>query len=276
MSNTDPGAAAAASATDPAAEADRQQAGRNRSAETRERFANEVVSYGDADRQKFEIFYPNGEPKGPSLVFLHGGGFRVGDPLSVAYHGRYYLEAGAIYASLGYRLLPDDDDLRIEDICDDVEAGLRALAAKVAEHGGDPEQIYLSGHSAGAIAAAYVALRPSDAISPDLIKGVVLISGMYDFDRRGPERYDQGSPRHVPNLFEHIAHVPGHTILVGGDADFPDVLPDAERLAGVLRERGGSVESFVEPGADHFQANNSFVAASGPVHDATITMMKLG
>lgn len=245
----------------------------NLSRPTMDRFGHELgVQFGSHPRQRMDLFFPEGQAKGPTLVFLHGGGFRVGDPSSVSYHGYHYLEAGAIFASLGYRLLPD---AKVEDAADDVEAGLTALASRVAAHGGDPEQIYLSGHSAGAILAAHVGLRPSPAIPADLVKGLVLISGMYRMENSDPERYNLDSARHVPNLVDHIAHVPGHTIIVGGDKDFPAVLPDAEALAEALRARGGSVESFVEPDADHFQANRSFVAASGPVHDATITMMKL-
>lgn len=251
----------------------RRREGLRQSQETKDRFPHELgVSFGSHPRQRMDLFFPDGEAKGPTLVFLHGGGFRAGDPGSVSYHGYHYLEAGAIFAAIGYRLLPD---ARVEEACDDVEAGLTALAARVADHGGDPEQIYLSGHSAGAQLAAWVGFRPSSAIPADLIKGLVLISGMYHLENADPERYDLQSPRHVPNLIDHIAHVPDHTIVVSGDRDFPVCLPDATAVTEALRARGASVEMFVEPDADHFAANRSFVAASGPVHDATMTMMKL-
>ncbi|MBO0748249.1 MAG: alpha/beta hydrolase, partial [Acidimicrobiaceae bacterium] len=234
------------------------------SQQTKDRFPHDLgVQFGSHPRQRMDLFFPEGEAKGPTLVFLHGGGFRGGDPASVSYHGYHYLEAGAIFAAIGYRLLPD---AKVEDAADDIEAGLVALAGRVAEHGGDPEQIYLSGHSAGAILAASVGLRPSPAIPADLVKGLVLISGMYRAENSDPERYNLGSPRHVPNLIDHIARVPGHTIVVAGDQDFPACLPDANALAEVLRARGGNVETFVEPDADHFAANRSFIAASGPVH----------
>ncbi|MCL2393537.1 MAG: alpha/beta hydrolase [Acidimicrobiaceae bacterium] len=250
----------------------RRAEGVKMSQETKDRFAHEDVPFGSHPRQRMDLFFPEGEAKGPTLVFLHGGGFRAGDPGSVSYHGYHYLESGAIFAAMGYRLLPD---AKVEDAADDIEAGLTALAERVADHGGDPEQIYLSGHSAGAILAASVGLRPSSAIPADLVKGLVLISGMYQAENSDPERYNPGSARHVSRLIDHVEHIPGHTIVVAGDHDFPACLPDATALTELLRARGGSVEMFVEPDADHFAANRSFVAASGPVHDATITMMKL-
>jgi arylformamidase len=251
----------------------RRRHGQEATRGTREAFAHELgVSFGDHPRQRMDLYFPDGEVKGPTLVFLHGGGFRGGDPGSVGHYGQPYLEAGAIYAAIGYRLLPDT---RIEGSCDDVEAGLLALVEEVEDHGGDPAQIYLTGHSAGAVLAAHVGLRPSPAIPADLVKGLVLISGMYHFEHGDQDRYDLESPRHVPNLVDHIAHVPGHTILVGGDADFPNVLPDADALGQALRTQGGSVESFVEPNADHFAANRSFISGSGPVFEATRVMLKI-
>jgi acetyl esterase/lipase len=261
--------------TPPATEAieARRREGRQATRRTQDAFAHELgVSFGDHPRQRMDLYFPDGEAKGPTLVFLHGGGFRGGDPGSVGHYGHHYLEAGVIYAAIGYRLLPD---ARLEGSCDDVEAGLLALAGLVADHGGDPAQIYLSGHSAGAVLAAHVGLRPSPAVPADLVKGLVLSSGMYHFENRDQDRYDLESPRHVPNLVDYIAHVPGHTILVAGDADFPAVLPDATALGDALRARGGSVESFVEPGADHFAAVRGFAAGTGPVFEATKVMMKL-
>jgi acetyl esterase/lipase len=258
---------------DAAAVEARRREGQAATRRSQETFTHELnVSFGEHPRQHLDLYLPDGEAKGPVLVFVHGGGFRGGDPGSVGHYGHHYLEAGVIYAAIGYRFLPD---ARMEDSADDVEAGLVALTDLVADHGGDPSQIYLSGHSAGAVLAAHVGLRPSPAIPADLVKGLALISGMYHFEHGDQDRYDLESPRHVTNLVNHIAHVPGHTILVGGDADFPSVFPDAAALGDALRAQGGGVESFVEPGADHFAANRSFISGAGPVFGATVNMMKL-
>jgi arylformamidase len=248
-----------------------RQAGEKAAVETQATFAHELgVPFGDHPRQVTDFYYPNVEPSGPVLVFIHGGGFTGGTPRSVGHYGRHFLDAGVIYAAVSYRVLPET---QVEGSADDVEAGLQALVERVTEHGGDPGQIYLGGHSAGATLAAYVGLRPT--LPDDFLKGLLLISGSYRFEGRDQSRYDLESPRHVPNLVDHIAHVPGHTIVVGGDADFPNVLPDAAALADALRARGGSVESFVEPNADHFDANRSIITGSGPVYEATRVMLKI-
>jgi arylformamidase len=248
-----------------------RQAGEKAASETQARFTHELgMPFGEHPRQAMDLYYPNVAPQGPVLVFLHGGAFQGGTPRSVGHYGRHFLDAGVIYAAISYRVLPET---RIEGSCDDVEAGLQALVGHVTDHGGDPGQIYLGGHSAGATLAAYVGLQPR--LPDDFLKGLLLISGSYRFEGRDQSRYDLESPRHVPNLVDHIAHVPGHTIVVGGDADFPNVLPDAAALAEALRARGGSVESFIEPNADHFDANRSIITGAGPVFEATKVMLKI-
>jgi arylformamidase len=261
---------------DPVVEARRAQQ-RSMTDALRADFRHELgVPFGPHPRQVLDIYYPSTlTTAAPLLVFLHGGGFRAGAPSFNGYHGRPYLEAGSIYVAMGYRLVPD---LRFPDTCEDVELGLAWLNEHIAQRGGDPRRIYLSGHSAGAILAASVGLGARPAGSPlprDLVKGLVLISGMYDFATRPQETMNTASPRYVANLSDAIDYLPEHTVLVAGDNDLPACLPDARALHAALEARGGSAELFVEPNADHFAANRSFIVSDGEVAQAVKRMMRL-
>jgi arylformamidase len=266
------GPEAGRSAADPAELEARRAQARALNDAVQHDFPHEHASYGAHERQSLDLYLPEVAPAGPVLAFLYGGGFRGGDTASVAYHGRPYLEGGALFACLGYRLAPDT---RFPDCAEDVELGLQWLYDHVAEHGGDPDRIYLSGHSAGAMLAAQVTLRPRRQSPADIVKGAVLISGMYDFTGHPEDIVNRSSEDYVPVLTDAIERVPDHTVIVAGDQDFPQCLPAAEAMQEALRSRGGSVERFVEPNADHFQANRSFVAAGGEVFEATRRMMKL-
>lgn len=260
-------------AFDPKEAEARQAEARALTEATRAEYAHELhISYGDHPRQVLDLYLPRGPRAVPTLVFLHGGAFRVGEPGSVGYHGRPYLGAGAIFASMGYRLAPD---ARFPDSCDDVEAGLEWLWANVAERGGDPDRIYLSGHSAGAMLAASVGLRPRKQAMPDLVKGLVLISGMYDFTDQPSDIVNQQSPRYVARLTEAVERVPDHTIVVAGEKDFPPAVSGAHAMLEALQAKGASAELFIEPGADHFRANQSFIVEGGAVFSSTKQMMKL-
>ncbi len=245
----------------------------HRTASVRAAYPNVLgIPYGPAPRQTFDLYLPGREPTGPTIVFLHGGGFRVGEPGTVGGHGLPYLQAGAIFVAMGYRLTPD---ARFPESAADVERGLVAVRDKIGSSGGDHERIYLSGHSAGAMLAAQVGMRPSPDLDPNLVKGLVLISGMYDFSQQPEEIVDRSSTRYVPDLCTGIERLPHHTITVAGERDFPSAQLDAVRMAEAIDARGGSVQHFVEPGADHFAANRSFVTAGAPVAEATKAMMGL-
>jgi arylformamidase len=253
---------------DPALEARRAEQ-RARTESLRAEFRHELnLAYGPYPAQVLDIYYPNthATPTAtPTLVFLHGGGFRRGAPGFNAYHGRPYLERGAVFVSMGYRLAPD---ARFPDSLEDVELGLSWLAARRL----DANRIYLSGHSAGAVLAAWLGLRGSSTPAP---AGLVLISGMYDLSRHSEEIMNRASPRFVPRLYEAIERTPANTVIVAGDNDLPSVLPDARALREALQARGASVVFHVEPQADHFEANRSFITPGAQVSESVCRMMSL-
>jgi|SRR5579864_309086 len=225
------------------------------------------VAYGDHPLQVLDLYSPATPVTGaPVLVWLHGGGFRRGAPAVDGYNGRPYLERGALFASMGYRLAPE---VRFPDSCDDVELGLRWLVEHVRNRGGDPEKIFLAGHSAGAMLAAAVGFHL------DLVKGLVLISGFYDVSDHPDEIVNRASSRYHARQIDAIERLPGHTILIVGDDDLPAAMPSALELQEAIRARGGFVTLFVEPYANHYAANRGFHTRSTQVSNAVARMLSL-
>lgn len=229
------------------------------------------IRYGTTPKQVFDCYLPNGEPKGPVMVFLHGGGFRLGTPGPVAYYGRPILERGGIFVSLGYRLAPQ---LRFPDTTEDAELGLAEVVRFTADLVGETGTVFLSGHSAGAALAAFTALRPQTREAAAL-SGLVLVSGMYDFTRHGEDVGNPGSPRYVAVLTDAIECVPPSTIVVAGDHDLPAVMPAADAMLAALRARGGRAAFFLEENANHFEAIRGFATPGDPVAEAVCSMMEL-
>jgi acetyl esterase/lipase len=106
------------------------------------------------------------EDLAPGLLWIHGGGFVLGDidgdlPSAV----RIAEEAGAVVASVGYRLAPEHP---YPAAVDDCYTALRWLAGQAGELGIDPERIAVGGISAGAGLAAALALAARDRGGPPL------------------------------------------------------------------------------------------------------------
>jgi triacylglycerol lipase len=140
------------------------------------------LAYGPDERHRLDIFRRPETTGAPVLVFVHGGGFVRGDkrtPGSPFYDniGGFAANAGLVGVNITYRLAPAH---RWPAGPDDMQAAIDWLRGHVAEHGGDPERIYLMGQSAGAVhVASYVAFREPR------IAGALLISCLYDIASAG-------------------------------------------------------------------------------------------
>jgi acetyl esterase/lipase len=143
-------------------------------------------AYGPHPRNRLDL-YREGESGGlrPVLLFVHGGGFLVGDKggdgngnggWANAHLGRWAAVNGMLGAVMNYRLAPDET---WPAGAEDVAAAVEWLQEHAAEHGGDPERIVLLGTSAGSVhIAGFLKLRSDHA---GMVRAAVLLSGLYGF-----------------------------------------------------------------------------------------------
>ncbi|MDE3074800.1 MAG: alpha/beta hydrolase [Chloroflexota bacterium] len=235
------------------------------------------IAFGANSRQLLDIYYPkNAIGIAPVHVFLHGGGFRQGSQTTVGYMGEALVKHGAIFVAMSYRLLPD---VLFPDMVVDVELGLGWVYQNIAARGGDPNRLYLSGHSAGATLAALAGLRNGwtgeRGLPSNVIKGLVLISGMYDYSERPSETVNRRSKRYVSNLVQAIDYLPERTIIAAAENDLARVMPDSKALFEELQGRGAAADFVTVAGVDHFYAGHSLAEASGEIFQRTKQMMRL-
>lgn len=139
-------------------------------------------TYGPDPRHRLDLHLPAepGEPR-PVLLFVHGGGFVGGDKHTPGmphydHIGRWAVDNGLLGVTMTYRLAPAH---QWPAGADDVAAAVAWVRANIAEHGGDPNRIVLSGHSAG---ATHVACYLARNQRPAGIVGAALLSGIYDLE----------------------------------------------------------------------------------------------
>jgi acetyl esterase/lipase len=155
----------------------------------------------DDPKHRLDLFLPAGEGW-PTVVFVHGGGWTAGDKGLVVSGGDVYGNFGRFLASHGigaavisYRLQPA---VTWREQVADVAHAAAWVYAHVGEHGGDPEALFLSGHSAGAQLSTYVALAPEPleavGLSPEALCGAIPVSGA-GYDLADEETYEMGAER---------------------------------------------------------------------------------
>lgn len=138
------------------------------------------------DKHRLDLFLPQHPAKGfPMLVFIHGGGWHWGDRKAridvYGDIGRSWARGGVGVAVISYRL---GDDYPIEVQLSDVAAAIAWTWRHTGNYKGDPERFFVCGHSAGAHMAAMAALDPrwlaGQGLTPDILHGAILWSGLYD------------------------------------------------------------------------------------------------
>jgi acetyl esterase/lipase len=118
------------------------------------------------------------------VLFVHGGGWSLGDKSDLAWLGEQLARQGVLVAVPNYRLSPA---VQHPTHVRDVAQAVAWLSRQGASYGGDPRHLYLAGHSAGAHLASLVALDPTYLAAVGLnagaLRGVIGISGAgYDLD----------------------------------------------------------------------------------------------
>jgi acetyl esterase/lipase len=107
----------------------------------------------------------------PVVVWVHGGGWRVGDKAQGQDDKiRLFGDLGATYVSVNYRLTDDDaaEPVRYPVHEEDVAAAVAWVHDHIARYGGDPDRIAVLGHSAGAQLVALLATDPRFLARHDL------------------------------------------------------------------------------------------------------------
>jgi triacylglycerol lipase len=141
------------------------------------------VSYGPDERHRLDLFVQDGTANAPVFVFLHGGGFVMGDKHTegspfYSNVGDFAARQGWVGVTVTYRLAPAH---KFPAGPEDVAAVVAWLRDNIADSGGDPAKIVLSGQSAGAAhLASYVAHRQFHVAERGGIAGAVFMSGIYD------------------------------------------------------------------------------------------------
>lgn len=135
---------------------------------------------------RLDIYLPEGPGPFPALLYLHGGGWKMGSKAAAASHAASWCAMGLVVVAVDYRLA---QAAPAPAALEDAAAALDWLREHGAEHGIDAERLLIGGHSAGAtlaLALAYSGRCP--------IKGVVAWSAHADLAAYHADRVATGDP----------------------------------------------------------------------------------
>lgn len=219
--------------------------------------AERGIAFGGDARQRLDV-YPGGPREGaaPVVVFIYGGGWDNGRRQDYSFAGRALAAQGYLTIVPDYRLVPQ---VHFPSFLEDCAAAVAWAQANAARLGGDPQQIYLIGHSAGAYNAAMIALDPrylrAAGADPGAIKGVVGLAGPYDFLPFDPgaaqNAFGQAPDPAQTQPINFVRPDAPPMLLLHGQEDKVVRIRNATSLGEKLNAIGAKAEVKIYPGADH-------------------------
>lgn len=217
----------------------------------------EGIAYGADPRQKLDVYVPSHPvANAPVVVFFYGGSWNSGSRSDYGFVGEALASRGIVAVLADYRLYPQVRyPLFLED-------GAKAVAwthEHIRQFSGNPQRLYLMGHSSGAYNAAMLALDPdllgAVGLSPHNLSGWIGLAGPYDFlpinnpDVRPVFFWPDSPPQSQP--INHVSRgSPPALLMAATDDELVNPARNTGGLARKLREAGVPVQDlyFSRPG----------------------------
>ncbi|MCL6698407.1 alpha/beta hydrolase [Sphingomonas sp. NSE70-1] len=227
-------------------------------------------AFGPDPKQRLDLVKPAGVSRAPVLLFVHGGGWSIGDKRHAAGDKSAWAnENGWAFATANYRLVPQ---ATVENQAADVASAIAWLRTNARREGLDPDRIVLMGHSAGAHLVALVGTDPqylnAAGVPMNAIKGAVLLDGAgYDIAPQANSKLNPVKPMYEAafgNDPKRQAELSPTLQAAAPNVDRWLILPVASRidsrnqsngLADALNRAGASAEVVAVPGENHGSLN---------------------
>lgn len=126
------------------------------------------------ERCRLDVYYPKNAKGFGTVVWFHGGGLSAGE----RFIPEQLKKQGLAVVAVNYRL---DPQVSSPAYIEDAAASVAWVFAHIADYGGDPELIFVSGHSAGGYLASMIGLDKqwlaAFGIDANRIAGLIPYSG---------------------------------------------------------------------------------------------------
>jgi acetyl esterase/lipase len=220
------------------------------------------IPYGDQPRLKLDVYRPpcaapNGTPGAKVVIFLYGGDWTSGNKSDYFFVAQALASKGFVAVLPDYRLYPE---VVFPKFVEDGAAAIRWTHDHAREFGGDPDHLYLLGHSAGAHIAALLNLDAhylkAVGIDRSVLRATCALSGPFDFvpgdSDRGAfnmKKGDTPDPAIEPLHFANGDSPP--MLLIQGLADNVVLPKNSIELNQAIKAAGGDVRYLTYRKLDH-------------------------
>lgn len=233
--------------------------------------ARHDIAYGDSQDEVLDLYYREGAPARPPIVWIHGGAFVAGTKSGVANYLKILASHGYTTIAVEYSKGPGTT---YPKPVEQVNAALGFIVHHTAALNIDRPAILLAGDSAGAHIAGQLALITTDPayaramgivpqLQPSQLAALLLLSGVYApvelnlggvygwFNETvltaysGTSRFRDDQRFKLTSIPHYVTSAFPQTFISSGNGD--PLAPQAAALAGELRDAGVHVDSLFFP-----------------------------
>jgi arylformamidase len=238
-------------------------------------------AYGATPIEGLDVFTAKAA-NAPVNVFVHGGAWRTGLAKNYAHAAEMFVNAGAHHVVLDFiNVIEAGGDLMA--MAQQVRRAVAWVYRNAASFGGDPERLYVCGHSSGGHLTGVLLItdwHKDFGLPATIIKGAVCCSGLYDLR---PVRLSKRSSyikftdevEQALSAQRHIDKLTAPVTLIYGTEETPEFQRQSRDFAAAVKAAGKAATLIVSEGYNHFEVMESLGNPYGPFGRAVLEQMRL-
>lgn len=224
------------------------------------------LHYGPEEREVLDIF-PAKAPGSPLLLFIHGGYWQFFSKNEFALIVPALQEAGFAVALASYTLAPEGT---LSQMAEQMRAAVAWCHAHAGEHNGNPEKIFLCGHSAGGHLTGMMMTTDwvAKGLPGDVIKGALAVSGLFDLEPIRLSFLNEALKLDEASATENspILHVPskgGSFYVAAGSEESEEFIRQSKEMAAAWQSKGLAGDFISVKGCNHYNVLNPLAEPGG-------------
>jgi len=238
-------------------------------------------AYGPTPIEELDVFVTD-RANAPINVFIHGGAWLSGRSRDYAFPAELFVHAGAHYVVPDFANVQELDG-NLTPMAGQVRRAVAWVYRNASTFGGDPDRLYLSGHSSGAHLAGVAMVtdwHKEFNLPADLLKGCLCCSGMFDLK---PVRLSSRSTyvkftdemEQALSAQRHLDKINCPLIVAHGTLETPEFQRQTRDFAAAVKASGKPVQFLVAEGYNHFEIIETLASPFGLLGRAVLEQMKL-
>ena len=238
-------------------------------------------AYGPTPVEGLDL-YATSRPSAPINVFIHGGAWRAGLARNYAFPAELFVRAGAHFVVPDFAAVQDVGG-SLTPMADQVRRAVAWVYRNAKSFGGDPDRLYVSGHSSGAHLAGVVLTTDwarEFNLPADTVKGGLCSSGMYDLK---PVRLSARSSyvkftdemEQALSSQRHLDRLNAPLVVSHGTLESPEFHRQARDFVAAVMAAGKPVKLLVGEDYNHFEIIETLGTPYGLLGRAVLEQMKL-